>query len=176
MMAAVGFAMAAAASAQPGGGDPRSIAGKTSRPAGVARDDSRAAGANLVELVNIRLSQLEEDLNLTAAQLAPWNTYRERVIRMLDDTRRGNRLMATETTAPKRLDGLNDVARNRLAAVEDIVDAGKALYATLTPEQRAIADRRLALPLETLTGNDSGSEVRAGIPGRAGAGAPPPAK
>ncbi len=168
--------VAAAASAQPGGGDPRSIAGKMSRPPGMARDDARAAGANLAELVNIRLSQLEEDLNLTPSQLAPWNAYRDRVIRMLDDTRRGNRLMATETTAPKRLDGLNDVARNRLAAVEDIVDAGKALYATLTPEQQAIADRRLALPLETLTGNDSGSEVRAGNSGRPGAGAPPPAK
>jgi hypothetical protein len=176
IVAVASFAMATAASAQPGGGDPRSIAGKMSRPPGAARDDARAAGANLVELVNIRLSQLEEDLNLTSAQLPLWNAYRDRVIRMLDDTRRGNRLMATETTAPKRLDGLNDVARNRLAAVEDIVDAGKALYATLTPEQQAIADRRLALPLETLTGNDSGSEVRAGYSGRPGAGAPPPAK
>ena len=61
-----------------------------------------------------------------------------------------------ETTAPKRLDALADVARNRLTAIEDIADAGKALYAALTPEQRTLADRRLALPLATLSGSDYG--------------------
>jgi hypothetical protein len=47
-----------------------------------------------------------------------------------------------------------------LTAVEDVVDAGKALYAVLTPDQKAVADRRLALPLATLTGNDTGTDVR----------------
>jgi len=40
------------------------------------------------------------------------------------------------------------------------VDAGKALYAVLTPAQKEVADRRLALPLATLTGNDAGSDLR----------------
>jgi plasmid replication initiation protein len=79
---------------------------------------------------------------------------------MLEDMRRGTRVSASETTAPKRLDALADMARNRLTAVEDIVDAGKSLYASLTPAQKEIADRRLPLPLATLTGNDAGSDVR----------------
>ena len=124
----------------------------TTRP-----DDVRVVNANLPELVNLRVSQLEEDLNLTAAQLPLWNAYRARVQSMLDDMRRGARVSASETNAPNRLDSLADSARNRSTAVEDIVDAGKALYAALTPQQKEVADRRLALPLATLTGNDGGA-------------------
>jgi hypothetical protein len=125
-------------------------------------DEGKLVNANLPELVTLRMSQLEEDLNLTPAQLPQWNAYRGKVQGMIDDIKRGPRVSASETTAPKRLDGLADTARNRLAAVEDIVDAGKALYAVLTPAQREVADRRLALPLATLTGVDAGSvEMRA---------------
>jgi hypothetical protein len=117
----------------------------------------------MVELVTMRLNQLEEDLNLRPDQLGPWKVYRDRVMQMLDDQRRELRTAtaysASETSAPKRLDALADVARNRLTAVEDIVDAGKALYASLTPEQRTLADRRLALPLATLSGSDTGADV-----------------
>ena len=140
--------------------DPRSLESivKSLPPKG--GDDARAAGANLPELVNMRMSQLEEDLNITKAQMPQWNAYRARVMDMLEDMKRGARISASETNAVKRLDGLADLARNRLAAVEDIVEAGKALYAVLTPAQKEIADRRLALPLATLTGNDAGSDVR----------------
>jgi len=123
-------------------------------------DDARMVNANLPELVGIRLSQLEEDLQITSAQAPLWKTYRTRVMDMLEDTKRGPRVSASETNAPKRLDALADMARNRLTAVEDIVEAGKALYASLTPAQREVADRRLALPLATLTGNDAGSDLR----------------
>ena len=110
----------------------------------------------------MRLGQLEEDLILRPEQRALWNTYRERVLRLLEDTRREARTLTAsnvDATAPKRLDALGDAARNRLTAVEDIVDAGKALYASLSPAQQAIADRRLALPLATLTGSDTGAAV-----------------
>lgn len=140
--------------------DPRSLESivKSLPPKG--SDDARMTGANLAELVNLRMSQLEEDLNITAQQMPQWNAYRSRVMDMLDDMKRGPRVSASETNAVKRLDALGDLARNRLAAVEEIVDAGKALYAVLTPAQKEVADRRLALPLATLTGNDAGTDVR----------------
>jgi plasmid replication initiation protein len=50
----------------------------------------------------------------------------------------------------QQLDQLTDRERNRLTAIEDIAGAGKALYATLTTEQRAIADRKLVLPVRPL--------------------------
>lgn len=159
----------------PGGGRPTGAAGPGGRSIAdaVRNNEARMAGANYFELVTLRIAQLEEDLNLTPAQLPAWNTYKERLTRMLDDQRRGARVSASETTAPKQLDGLADLARNRLAAVEDVVDAGKAMYAVLTPEQRVVADRKLVLPLATMTGNDAGTDVRrAPRPGGDG-GAPP---
>jgi hypothetical protein len=152
------FAMPHPAGAQRS--DPRSLENilKSAPPKGA--EDARMVNANLPELVNIRMSQLEEDLQITAAQMPLWKTYRTRVMDMLEDTKRGPRISASETTAPKRFDALADMARNRLTAVEDIAEAGKALYASLTPTQKEIADRRLALPLATLTGNDAGSDLR----------------
>lgn len=157
LVAIAAYGVSAAAWAQRS--DPRSLESllKSAPPKG---DDARTVNANLPELVNIRLSQLEEDLQFTAGQLPLWKTYRARIMDMLEDLKRGPRVSASETTAPKRFDALADMARNRLTAVEDIADAGKALYASLTPAQKEVADRRLALPLATLTGNDAGSDVR----------------
>ncbi len=151
-----------AAAQSPGGGRPGGMGGMGQGPGAGSRptEGGRAACANLPELVQLRLSQLEEDLDLRPAQLPLWKTYRDRVLQLLDDVRRAGRVAASETTALQRLDALTDVARNRLAATEDIADAGKALYAALSPEQRAVADRRLALPLMTLNGNDPGSDLR----------------
>ncbi len=145
-----------------GSSDPRSLEHllKNAPPKG----EDRMANANLPELVEMRVSQLEEDLNLTQAQLPAWNRYRSQVMQLVEDTKRGPRISASESTAPKRLDALADIARNRLAAIEDIVDAGKALYATLSPAQKEVADRRLALPIATLTGNDTGADVRMRAP------------
>ena len=132
----------------------------------------------MVELVTMRMGQLEEDLNLQPNQLALWNVYRDRVMRMLDDHRRALRAAsaytASDTTAPKRLDALADAARNQLTAIEDIADAGKALYAALTPQQRTLADRRLALPLATLSGSDTGADVPPRAMQRLQGGDPPP--
>lgn len=165
LVIAIAGATLGAAQAQmpsPGGGRPTGASGPGGRSIGSAPRDgeARMANANFFELVALRISQVEEDLNLTPQQLPAWTNYKERLTRMLDDMRRGARVSASETTAPKQLDGLADIARNRLAAVEDVVDAGKALYAVLTPEQKATADRKLVLPLATMTGNDAGSDVR----------------
>lgn len=158
------LAVASVALAQaPGQGGRAGPSGMGGGPSGMgARPpaDARPLAPNVTELVNMRLSQLEEDLNLRAHQLALWNKYRERVLGLLDDVRRAGRVSAIETTAPQRLDALIDHARNRLTAIEDIADAGKALYAALTPEQKTVADRRLALPLATLSGQDPGDELR----------------
>ncbi|MEO8755425.1 MAG: Spy/CpxP family protein refolding chaperone [Casimicrobiaceae bacterium] len=186
MLVAAALALPAAASAQmPGGGaSPRPGSSPGTSPGnrgGVSLYDrpreERPQAGNIVELVNMRLGQLEEDLNLRPNQIALWKVYRDRVMQMLDDQRRAMRsasaYTAVETTAPKRLDTLADAARDRLTATEDIVDAGKAFYAVLTPEQRTIADRRLALPLATLVGSDTGAEPPRPTPAKGSE--PPPA-
>ncbi len=158
-----GLIATSAAMAQGGGPGARPTgldAKGTGMGSGVMRDDACGPGPTIAELVGIRLSQLEEDLLLASAQRPAWSVYRSAVLRMLDDQRRGIRTAAATVTAPQRLDALADLARNRLTAAEEIVDSGKALYAVLSPEQRVIADRRLALPLATLTGQDAGADLR----------------
>lgn len=168
---------ATSATAQVGGSPGRPGATGAPRAGGTAErpNDERPPGPNLNELVAVRMSQLEEDLRLQPQQGAAWLRFRDSVQRLLDDRRRTARTTAAEATAPQRLDAIADGARNRLAAVEDVVDAGKALYALLTPEQRSVADRRLALPLATLAGTEPPAAERGAAGGRppGGAGAAP---
>jgi hypothetical protein len=103
---------------------------------------------------------LEDELKLTPNQHAVWNAYSDKVLRLADDmtrsqfaTRTSSKL--TEGTAVQQLDQLAGGARNRLTAMEEIVEAGKALYGTLTSEQKAIADRKLVLPMLALPNSSS---------------------
>lgn len=157
-----GAAWTLPAMAQAGGGPGRPTAASAPRGGGLPErsSDERPAGPGLHELVAVRMSQLEEDLRLQPPQAAAWSRWRESVQRLLDDRRRTARTTPAEATAPQRLDAIADGARNRLAAVEDVVDAAKALYAQLSPEQRSVADRRLALPLSTLAGTDPRADER----------------
>ena len=117
-----------------------------------------AAPATVLGTVQYRLELLEEDLRLRPEQNAAWAAYRSRVLKLAEDTQRASRTaLGGDLTAPKRLDKLADIARDRLTAIEDIVDAGKALYATLTPDQQMRADRRMAVPVMALAGVEPNS-------------------
>jgi hypothetical protein len=120
-----------------------------------------------------RLETLEEDLRLMPEQRSAWLAYRERVLKMAEDAQRTARAaLGGEMAAPKRLDQLADIARDRLTAIEDIVDAGKNLYAILTPAQKSVADRRMAVPVMALVGVEPTSGARGG-PGGGGEPAKP---
>jgi hypothetical protein len=116
--------------------------------------------------MQFRLETLEEDLRLMPEQRSAWLAYRERVLKMAEDAQRTARAaLGGEMAAPKRLDQLADVARDRLTAIEDIVDAGKNLYAILTPAQKLVADRRMAAPVMALAGVEPASGTRGGSRG-----------
>jgi LTXXQ motif family protein len=116
--------------------------------------------------VQFRLEVLEDDLRLAPEQRSAWLVYRERVLRLAQDAQRTARTaLGGEMTAPKRLDQLADIARDRLTAIEDIVDAGKNLYAILTPAQQSVADRRMAAPIMALAGVEPTSGARGGSRG-----------
>ena len=97
------------------------------------------------------LDETLEQLRLLPGQRDAWARYADRVTALAADFRRSADPARLEgKPAPRQLDALADAARNRLAAVEDVAEAGKALYDALTEEQRALADGRLAriaLPL-----------------------------
>jgi LTXXQ motif family protein len=82
-------------------------------------------------------------LKLEPAQNAVWQAYEDRVIALLSDLSRGAGA-PSEGDAVKQIDARVDVARNRLAAMEELSDTAKKLYAILSAEQKQVADRMLA--------------------------------
>lgn len=133
----------------PGGHGHSPLGSSTSRDRPAA-DASSSAGAPVL----VQLDQLENDLKLTPEQRAAWNAYEDKVLRLADDMTRSRfaarTSLPTDANAVQQLDKLIDTEQNRLTAIEEIAEAGKALYATLTSEQKAIADRKLALPIRPL--------------------------
>ena len=105
------------------------------------------APVSLQGQAQMQLSELQEELRLTPAQQGSWGAYSDRVLKLADDiarTRFAARRTASGESALQQFESLADVARNRMTAVEEIAEAGKALYAGLSPDQKRIADRRLA--------------------------------
>lgn len=162
-----GFVMATAASAQyPGGrggpGGPTGARGGAGEragesPAGMRGVPSAAMPLNLGAFVQVQLDQLEDELKPTPAQSAAWIAYAERVGKFANDIVRSQfearaaRTTPATASAPEQLGRIAEGMRNRLKAVDEIVALGTALYATLTPEQKAVADIRLSQTVATLT-------------------------
>ena len=118
--------------------------GEQSRPGG-PRAKAPMEAEDAADRVDNRLERLREDLQLRDDQQAAWKAYADRVLAFADDiTRQRVHDQATNEQGPvERLDNIIDGARNRLTALEDIAVALKALYPTLTAEQKQLAASRL---------------------------------
>jgi hypothetical protein len=155
----------------PGGGASGARTGKGGpRGGGDARDPAQmAAQGGIAEQARFQLRELEEDLKLVPAQRSAWAAYSDKVAKLADDiVRTRNAVRFPKGTAPEQLEFVTETLRNRLTAVEDIADAGKALYATLTADQKVIADGRLArieIPLVTPSQPVADSALRGVRPG-----------
>jgi len=164
-LAAIAALAVSAASAQyPGGGTggARGSMGGMGGPSkrmqdGTHNRSSADAPVSLTGQIQFQLGRLEDELKLTVPQQASFRAYSDRVLKLADDIARARFVSrspeTSDTTALQQFDRLADVARNRMTAVEDIVDAGKVLYASLSPQQRTIADRRLAMIALQLAGS-----------------------
>jgi hypothetical protein len=152
ILAATFCTLAATAHAQfPGGGGAGSGGsggmgrGGMSRGPSAGNHDAAPRVPDAAELLQIQLGELEEDLKLAPGQRKAWDLYKQRVAQFAGDIgRTRNALRYPKGDAPQQFDFIADVLRNRVTAIEDIGDAGKSLYAQLNPEQREVADRRLA--------------------------------
>jgi hypothetical protein len=172
-----------AASAQsPGGGASGGRPAKGgARGPGDERDPAQAAAqAGIAEQARYQLREFGEYLKLVPAQRSAWIAYADKVQRLADDVvRNRNAVRFPKGTAPEQLEFVAETLRNRLTAVEDIADAGKSLYAALTPDQKAIADGRLArisIPLIVPAQAIADGGARGMRPGEAPPGGAPPGR
>ena len=99
-----------------------------------------------VAKVEKRLAKFKEELKITRDQEQAWSVYVEKTKSNIQDIR--DRLKEAQhdkgQTAPERFDRHVELLRARLDSFENMDEALKHLYAELTPEQKAIADRHFA--------------------------------
>ena len=122
--------------------------------------------ASLTGQVQVVLDRLEDELKIGAHQQKAWDAYRSKVVRYAEDLSRA-RYSARDmqdggTGVPQQLDRLTEIANNRMTAVEEIVDAARAVYATLGSEQKQVADKNLVIvPIRLVSGSAAGTATRA---------------
>ena len=92
------------------------------------------------------LSAFKQELKITKDQEQVWNAYAEKTRSNVKDIMdRTNEAMHDQPqTAPERFDRHIALMKERLASFEKMDEALKQLYAALTPEQKAIADRHFS--------------------------------
>jgi LTXXQ motif family protein len=109
------------------------------------------------------LALMEVDLHLTPEQKEPWQKFTDKVRVYASDISREHARASipasqgTPISGLQHIDLVTDGARIRLNELEDIRTAANALYATLSPDQKKIADVRmvtLVTPPSGLAGGD----------------------
>jgi hypothetical protein len=134
----------------PGGGGMRGGGGGRDGAADSTRSQRPAIQQNAPAQTEVIMHELYEDLKLTPAQQAAWESYADKVQALVSDfARERNRAQAgaqggAPLNALQQFDRTLDTVRNRLTGLEDIAAAAKTLYEGLTPEQQLVADSRLA--------------------------------
>jgi periplasmic protein CpxP/Spy len=110
------------------------------------RNQQPATRDNAPPQIEIIMHELHEDLKLTPAQQPAWQSYVDKIQALASDlARERSRAQAvTQLNALQQIDRTLDTARNHVTALEDIAAAAKTLYDSLTPEQKSVADSRLA--------------------------------
>ena len=122
------------------------------------------------EQMEYRLSLLEEDLHLQPEQHASWESFAGKVRAYASDLARARaRAMTppsggdTGSGGVQHIEQAADSERNRATALDDIAAAAKTLYAGLKPDQKMLADVRIATIVapqpRAIPGSGSGSNL-----------------
>ena len=132
-----GVAIAQPGMGKPGGCDGMGPMDKMGRQAGMKFDPAERAGK--------RLDYLKYQLKITAEQEPLWNAYAEK---MTAEAGKGMKALRDTSddklSAPERMAKMQSVMEERVAAMRGVHDSFNRLYAALTPEQKAVADKQVA--------------------------------
>ena len=133
-----------------GGGRHRSSATDRDRTDTQKSAPSELPAEATYEQIEYRLTLLEESLKLAPEQKADWQNFAIKARAYAADIAREHAQNAAPTTLsamqPSALQHVGhavDTARNHLTALEEVESATKALYLSLNPTQKAIADMRI---------------------------------
>ncbi|MDO8788762.1 MAG: Spy/CpxP family protein refolding chaperone [Sulfuritalea sp.] len=97
--------------------------------------------------VEQRLTRFKSDLKLTAQQEPLWQAFAEKSKAEAGKGFQAMRERMNDTklvTAPERMTQMQDIMKQRVAAMESVNESFNRLYAGLTPEQKAAADKHFS--------------------------------
>lgn len=113
------------------------------------------------------LTSVHEQLGLQATQELAWQKYESAVNAYITLHYQERPVLASQDdAAPAQIRRLVDLHSNRLAALEDIEAAAKALYATLTPAQQKLANQNLLASIPVIGGGTPGAASTSEKPGK----------
>jgi LTXXQ motif family protein len=144
------------------GGQPRTRRGNTQNSTG----NVPRPVPDFYQQTDFRLSVIEANLELTPQQKQPWQTFVDKVrAYAVDVSRERSHASVPASDGPpisglQHIDLIADGARIHVTELQDIRTAAGALYATLSPDQKKIADERmvtLIVPAGALAGEDGNS-------------------
>lgn len=127
-----------------------------------------------------RLDRLKSELKLTPQQESLWQAYADKVKSHAGQGMQAMREKAQDQalSAPERMSQMMNAMKERMAAMQSANDAFKSFYDGLSAEQKAIADKQVAImgrmgPRPGMEGmGGMGGISGMGGPGRPGRGAP----
>ena len=120
--------------------------GSDGRP-GMMRGGMQVGIMNPGARVDQRLTRLKSALKLTPQQEPLWQAFAEK---SKEEAGKGIQAMRERlkddkpVTAPERFTRMQDGMKQRLAAMDSINESFNRLYAALTPEQKAAADKHFS--------------------------------
>ena len=137
------------------GGQPRTMGGDMGRMMGTMRPMMAERGAMGMpfEHVEGRIAYLKAELKITDAQLRPWNAFAEtmRADAIAMNAMRGAMMKdGMPTTMPDRMAAEHKMMSARIGMMERSEASTKALYASLSDDQRKAFDLMMAGPMGTM--------------------------
>ena len=114
------------------------------------------------------LSALKTELKLTAEQEPLWQAFAEKAQGQAGKGMAALRTQAADTklSAPERMAQMETLMAERLTAMKGVHESFNRLYAALTPEQKAVADKHHAQMGQGMGPRQGGTPRGPGGPGR----------
>jgi hypothetical protein len=107
-------------------------------------------GLSAADQFRIGLQETVQALELNPKQRVLWEAYQDKVGALMNDINKIEPYRPPRQTAAQQIGRKVDLARNRLAALDEVQEAAALLYLSLNEDQRKIADQRLAATLPNL--------------------------
>jgi len=136
LLGALSLAVISEAEAQFGGGGGMGRRGGGPRDSGGDRSETARLSAN--DQIRMQLTNARLALKLAPEQNPPWQSYEDKVIALIAE-----QPQSASENAVKQIDRNAELLRSRLGAMQDLADAAKKLYATLSDDQKVVAERML---------------------------------